>query len=475
MLSFLVSSRILTLSLIPTLVGCSTYSATHNAEGSGAAVHGASQTPHIVFFLADDLGWKDVGFHGSEIKTPHIDGLAKRGTRLESFYVQPVCSPTRAALMTGRYPIRTGLQVGVIRPFAKYGLALDELMLPIALKRAGYTTAICGKWHLGTITPGHLPMRRGFDHQYGHYLGMIDYFSHERDGSVDWNRNDQPLDEKGYTTNLIASECVRLIENHDTKKPLFLYVPFNAPHTPLQAPKRYVDMYAHIEKKRRRSFAAMVACMDDAIGTVLTALEKRGMRDNTLVIFTSDNGGPGAADNGPLRGRKGSIYEGGTRVPTVLAWPGKIAAGAVVHEPLHVVDMLPTLVAVAGGSTEGSKPLDGKNAWRTITEGAPSPHEDILLNVNDRAGAIRAGNWKLVFHRRNPRRPNAPRGYQLYNLEEDPGERTDLANSNPQVLASMKTRLDRYRQEATKSKGGSGRKPAGFKTPTRWGHPDKKK
>jgi len=428
--------------------------------------------PNIVVFLADDLGWKDVGFHGSEIATPHIDALAAAGTRLEAFYVQPVCSPTRAALMTGRYPIRTGLQVGVIRPFAQYGLALDELMLPIALQRAGYRTAICGKWHLGTITPDYLPTRRGFDHQYGHYLGMIDYFTHERDGSKDWNRDDRPLDEEGYTTNLITAEAARLIRAHDRSQPLFLYVAFNAPHTPLQAPQEYLDRYAQIAKPSRRKFSAMVTCLDDGIGEVLAALDEQGMRDDTLVLFTSDNGGPPAADNGPLRGRKASIYEGGTRVPTVVCWPGVVPAGAQVDEPLHIVDLFPTLIGRAGGTTEGSKPLDGKDAWATITAGAPSPHDDILLNVNGRAGAVRAGDYKLVWHRgpADPdRRPNAPRGYQLYDLRTDIGERHDLSQEKPDVLAAMQARLQRYRDAAARSLGGGG-KPADFVPPARWGH-----
>jgi arylsulfatase A-like enzyme len=462
------TTRVICVSLLAALSACAT--------GHDNVVSAAKQKPpHIVFFLADDLGWKDVGFHGSEIQTPNIDALAKTGTRLESFYVQPVCSPTRAAFMTGRYPIRTGLQVGVIRPHAKYGLALDELMLPQVLKRAGYTTAICGKWHLGTLTPEYLPTRRGFDHQYGHYLGAIDYFSRKRNGSVDWNRDDKPLDEEGYTTNLIANESVRLIKSHDTDKPLFLYVAFNAPHSPLQAPKNYLDKYAHIEKKNRRSFAAMVDCLDVAIGKVLAALEARGMRENTLVIFTSDNGGARAADNGPLRARKGSIYEGGTRVPTVVSWPGRVPAGARVDEPLHIVDMLPTLAKLAGGSTKGSKPLDGKDAWGTITRGEPSPHDAILLNTTPRLGAVRAGDWKIVHHRaaKNARRPNRPKGFQLYNLKQDLGEKNDLSKTNPEKLAEMKQRLASFRKAAKKPLGGSGPMPKGT-SPNRWGHPDKK-
>ncbi|MHC4895884.1 MAG: arylsulfatase B [Planctomycetota bacterium] len=466
-----------------------------------------TKPPHIVFFLADDLGWKDVGFHGSEIKTPNIDKLAKAGTRLEQFYVQQVCSPTRAAFLTGRYPIRTGLQMGVIRPWEPWGLGLDEKLLPQVLKEAGYVTAICGKWHLGLYTREYLPTSRGFDHQYGHYCGAIDYFKHDRGAGKDWNRDDKPLDEKGYSTELIGKEAVRLIQDHDLKKPLFLYVAFNAPHTPLQAPERYIEMYESIRNQRRRTFAAMVTCLDETMGKVLAALDDRGMRDDTLIVFTSDNGGPsaraaarggragpGAANNAPLRGRKGNLYEGGVRVPTVVCWPGKLQAGAIVNEPLHIVDMLPTLARLAGGSTAGTKPLDGKDAWATIADGKPSPHKEILLNANNLGGAIRVGDWKLVVRegragqgrggqgrggqgrRRQGRRNRRPATttVELFNLAEDPNERNDLAKEYPDRVADLRTRLGRYKNAGSNVRRGKRARPAGFQTPKRWGHPDKK-
>jgi arylsulfatase A-like enzyme len=291
----------------------------------------AAPKPHIVFFLADDLGWKDVGYHGSEIKTPNLDRLSAAGVRLEQFYVQPVCSPTRAALLTGRYPMRYGLQVGVVRPWAQYGLPLAERTLAEALRSAGYRTAIAGKWHLGHFQPAYLPTRRGFDHQYGHYNGALDYWTHVRDGGLDWHRDDKALREEGYTTQLLAKEAVRLITAHDEAKPLFLYLPFNAPHAPLQAPEEYLDRCKEIKNKQRRTYAAMVSCLDDAIGTVTAALQKKGMAKNTLLIFSSDNGGPikQGATNGPLRAGKGTLYEGGVRVAAWAAWPGKLKAGVV--------------------------------------------------------------------------------------------------------------------------------------------------
>ncbi len=277
-----------------------------------------SPAPHIVFFLADDLGWGDVGFHGGTIPTPHIDQLAERGVRLEQFYVQPVCSPTRGALLTGRYPMRLGLQVGVVRPWAKHGLPLDERTLPQALREAGYATAICGKWHLGHVSPEYLPTRRGFDRQYGHYNGALDYFTHIRDGGHDWHENDAANHDKGYATDLIADAAIEIIAGHDPGKPLFLYVPFNAPHTPLQAPASWVGKFAHIENKQHRIYAAMVACMDDAIGRILAALDEHGFaREETLVFFCSDNGGhPGAsAPTAHCAGRRASSTRAASAFP----------------------------------------------------------------------------------------------------------------------------------------------------------------
>ena len=221
--------------------------------------------PNIVFILADDLGRADCGFMGGkEIKTPHLDKLAAAGTILDAFYVQPVCSPTRAALMTGRYPMRHGLQVGVVRPWAQYGLPLEEQTLTHGMKDAGYTTAIVGKWHLGHHAPEYLPTRRGFDHQYGHYNGALDYFTHIRDGGFDWHKDDKVCRDEGYTTHLLAKDAANFVTNNAGKKPFFLYVPFNAVHNPLQAPEEYLKRYASL-KGQRQKYAAMLSAMDDAV------------------------------------------------------------------------------------------------------------------------------------------------------------------------------------------------------------------
>jgi len=436
----------------------------------------ASQ-PNIVFILADDLGFKDAGYCGGNIKTPHIDKLASAGTRLEQFYVQPVCSPTRSSLMTGRYPMRYGLQVGVVRPWAQYGLPLEERTLAQALKEAGYTTAICGKWHLGHLNAKYLPTSRGFDHQYGHYNGALDYFTHIRDKGLDWHRNDQPLRIKGYTTNLIADESVRLIEQHETSCPLFLYVPFNAPHSPFQAPRSYIDLYEHIKDKRRRIYAAMVTCMDEAIGRIVSTIDKRGLRQNTLIFFCSDNGGVGGvADNGNLRGHKAQLYEGGIRVPAIAVWPDVLKAGAIVDEPLHIVDMYPTLLKLAGAGLEQTLPLDGKDAWPTIAEGKPSPHEEILFNVTPANGAIRCGDWKLVHNgnigANNTGTKMEQNVFELFNLAEDPYEKNDLGERHPKKLTELRRRLESYANQAAQPNVPPNRMPKDFNVPKAWGHPD---
>ena len=430
--------------------------------------------PHILLLVSDDQGWMDVGYHGSEIQTANLDRLAAAGVRLDQFYVQPVCTPTRSALLTGRYPIRQGLQVMVVRPWADYGLPLEERTLAQALEEVGYRTAIVGKWHLGHHEPAYLPTRRGFDHQYGHYNGAIDYFTHMRDKGLDWHRDDKGLHEEGYATELIAREAVRIVESHDPARPLLLYVPFNAPHAALQAPQEYIDRYRHIDNEDRRTYAAMVHCMDDGIGQILSALDERGMREDTLVIFCSDNGGAdwpgGGAENGPLRGDKGSLYEGGVRVPAFMTWPGKLKPGTIVAELLHVVDLYPTLLELAGARLEQPLPLDGADIWPTVAEGKPSPHEEILLNAEPRRGAIRRGDWKLI-HRRG-RLGQAPRN-ELYNIAEDPFEKTNLAAEHPAKVRQLLVRLERYDREATPAKGAyDAVKPPNWKPPEVWGEPD---
>lgn len=447
--------------------------------------------PHIVFMLADDLGRADCGFMGGkEIQTPHLDKLAKAGAILDQFYVQPVCSPTRAALITGRYPMRHGLQVGVVRPWAQYGLPLEERTLPQALKEGGYETAIVGKWHLGDVEPAYLPTKRGFDHQYGHYNGALDYFTHIRDGGFDWHKDDKENHDEGYSTHLIARESVRRIQDRDKSKPLFLYVPFNAVHGPFQVPDEYLKAYPGL-KGNRQKYAGMLAAMDEAVGQITAAIDEAGMRKDTLFIFSSDNGGPSPGqitDNGPLRAGKGTLYEGGTRVVAFATWDGKIAAGSKVNAALHMVDWYPTLLKLTGVSAEQKLPLDGRDAWPAITEGAASPHDAILINTTPTGGAIRVGDWKLVVGgdmpdtedgfsptgkvKKKGKKKNADSGpsVELFNLAEDPNEKNNLATSNPEKATKLRARLDELAKQAAPPK--SAPMPAGFKTPRVWGQKD---
>ena len=262
---------------------------------SGSAVAADAPRPNIVYIVSDDQGWKDVGFHGSDIRTPNLDELAAKGAKLEQFYAQPMCTPSRAALLTGRYPHRYGLQTLVIPSAGTYGLATDEWLLPQALQGAGYETSIVGKWHLGHADRKYWPQARGFDHQYGPLLGEIDYFTHSAHGVRDWFRNNEPVVEEGYVTELIGSDAVRVIEQHDTSKPLFLYLTFTAPHSPYQAPQAWLDRYKDEKDPSVKAYSAMISAMDDQIGRVLKALDRKKMRKNTLVVFQSDNGGPRSA------------------------------------------------------------------------------------------------------------------------------------------------------------------------------------
>ncbi|MBP7950155.1 MAG: arylsulfatase [Verrucomicrobiales bacterium] len=406
---------------------------------------GAAERPNMVLFLIDDLGRADCGFMGGkDIQTPQIDKLAKSGAILDAFYVQPVCSPTRAALLTGRYPTHTGVYT-VVRPGAKWGLPLAERILPRALHDAGYLTAICGKWHLGEFQPDYLPTRRGFDHQYGHYFGAIDYFTHHRDGRPDWHRDDKPLKEDGYSTHLIAAEACRIIREKPSDKPLFLYVPFNGIHAPHQVPDRYTKPYGSLTPLRRK-IAGMLAAVDAAIGQITAALEEKGLRDNTLILFSSDNGGPNpgkATLNTPLRAGKGTIYEGGVRACAFASWPGKIPAGLTIREPVHVVDWFPTLAAMGGASLEQKHPLDGLDIQTVLTKGAKSPHDALLLHgTRPGVAALRMGDWKLITG------GAANNTVELYNLAEDAGESKNLADSQPERMKEMRRRLAAFLKDA---------------------------
>jgi len=427
--------------------------------GALAAARESAPRPHIVYIVSDDQGWKDVGFRGSDIKTPSIDRLAHEGARLEQFYAQPMCTPTRAALLTGRYPFRYGLQTIVIPTPAKYGLPTDERLLPQALKEAGYRTVMIGKWHLGHAERKFWPRQRGFDYHYGAMVGEVDYFTHSSMQVRDWYRNNQPVKEEGYVTQLWGKDAVARIMEHDPKTPLFLYLAFTAPHAPYQAPKEYLDRYKHVEDPTRRAYAAMISSMDDEIGKVVAALEKKKMRENTLIVFMSDNGGNVdpmfsgdvdvsklklPADNGPYRGGKGMLYEGGTRVVALANWPGRIKPGEV-KEIMHVVDMFPTLAGLAGASLDQGKPLDGLDMWPTLGAGKPSPRQEVVYNIEPFRGGVRRGDWKLVW------RTPLPSALELFNIAQDPSEKTNLAAKQPQKVIELQNRIEELARESARS------------------------
>ncbi|MBN8280144.1 MAG: arylsulfatase [Gammaproteobacteria bacterium] len=425
--------------------------------GSAHAADPAPPRPNIVYIMSDDQGWQDVGFHGSAIRTPNIDELAKGGARLERFYAQPMCTPSRAALMTGRYPHRYGMQTLVIPSAGTYGIPTDEYLMPQALKEAGYETAIVGKWHLGHADRKYWPNQRGFDYQYGPLLGEIDYFTHSAHGVRDWFRNNEPVVEEGYVTELIGSDAVRVIEQHDTSKPLFLYLTFTAPHSPYQAPQAWLDRYKDEKDPSVKAYSAMISAMDDQIGRVLKALDRKKMRKNTLVVFQSDNGGPRSAqftgevdmskstipaNNGPYRDGKASLYEGGTRVAALANWPGRIPAGTVVNGPMHMVDMYPTFTALAGVTTHKGKPLDGLDMGQTLFGKAPSPRQEVIYDIEPFRAALSQGDWKLVWQ------ATLPSKVELFNVASDPGEATNLADINPGKVAELQKRVQALSKEA---------------------------
>lgn len=408
--------------------------------------------PNIVFIMSDDLGWRHPGFNGGDPRfTPNLDRLAKEGLRLTQFYAQSVCSPTRTALLTGRYPFRTWMdwrsedfgkseflqRLGLTLPQAPdgqdtrriHGLDPKERTLATALREAGYYTAITGKWHLGEWKKEHLPLQRGFDHQYGHYAWGIDYSSkmilHHTPAHFtvyDWHRNEQPLQEQGYVTDLIAAEAERVIAAQSQDRPFFLYVPFTAPHGPLDHAPRYVQELGIL--------GATLKILDEGVGRILTALEQNGLTRNTLVIFTNDNGGLTEESNRPLRGKKDTNWEGGIRVPALLRWPGVIEPGRTSHGLMHMTDFYPTLIQLAGGSLAQELPLDGFDMTKMLLQRQPSPREEIIFEVagSVRVPAIRQGDYKLV-------------GHELFNLALDPSETTDLAALHPQIVARLKARL----------------------------------
>jgi len=447
--------------------------------GFSNAAMASGERPNIVIFLADDLGWADVGFHGEEvIQTPSLDRLAAEGVQLDRFYSTPICSPTRAALMTGRDPMRLGVAYGVIMPWHTIGIHPDELFLPEAFQQAGYQTAMVGKWHLGHAQETYHPNQRGFEHFYGHLHTEVGYFPpFASQGGRDFQRNGESIDDQGYETFLLGSEGARWIRARDKDKPFFLYMPFIAPHTPLAAPDdllaKYEDMdddrkparSAQTDDSRRISrlmgmenarpvYAAVVDAMDQAIGTVLKALDDEDVTNDTIVLFFSDNGGAayalGGADNVPLRGGKGDTFEGGIRVVSVMRWPGKLEAGSRNTSIMSVMDVFPTLASAAGVPIETRFELDGRDLWSALEEGRREPRTEYLSFASETP--IRGhfnlttfnDDWKLV-QEIDQGLLGADVTTHLFRISEDPNEHHNLAAAHPDVVEDMSEAIFEWR------------------------------
>ena len=442
--------------------------------------------PNVLLIVSDDQGYRDLGCFGSgEVQTPHLDRLARGGIKLNSFYVAwPACTPSRGALLTGRYPQRNGIYDMIRNEAPDYGyqykpgeyeatferiggMDTREVLLPRVLKGAGYVSGIFGKWDLG-VHRRFLPLARGFDDFYGFVNTGIDYYTHERYGVPSMYRNNSPTtaDKGTYCTDLFEREAVRFLEVN-RRKPFFLYVPFNAPHGAsnldptirggAQAPGRFKGMYPKLQEQvgteqrsrygetftvpnraaRRLEFVGSVTAMDAAIGRLLDLLDEYGIADNTIIIFFSDNGGGGSADNAPLRGRKGQMFEGGIRVPCIVKWPGKIPAGTTSNAFLTSLEILPTLCAATGAVPPKGVPLDGFDMLSVLQGKRASARTEMFWQRKLDKGA-RVGHWKWV---------ESSRGNGLFDLRHDIGERRDLSKERPEILKRVQARFANWKKQ----------------------------
>jgi arylsulfatase A-like enzyme len=430
--------------------------------GIAAPVPAADRAkPNIVILLADDMGYADVGFQGcKDIPTPNLDALAKSGTRCSNGYVSgPYCSPTRAGLLTGRYQTRFGHE---FNPGAGdvQGLPVTETTIADRLKGAGYATGLVGKWHLGSAAKFH-PQKRGFDEFFGFLGGAHPYFPGM---GAPIYRGTEVVMEKEYLTDAFAREAVAFIDRHQ-KEPFFLYLAFNAVHTPMHATDDRLKRFASITDNTRRTYDAMLLAMDQAVGRVREKLRSAGLEDNTLIFFFSDNGGPtmkgttiNASRNDPLRGSKRTTLEGGVRVPFVISWMGKVPAGKVYEAPVIQLDLLPTALTAAGVEVKPEWKLEGVDLVPYLRgEKTEPPHEALYWRFGQQM-AIRKGDWKLV--RYDTAADGGARGAteaKLYNLKDDIGEKNDLAAKEPQRVRELQAVWDRWNESNVKPLWGGGR------------------
>ena len=418
------------------------------------SVRAEKNVPNIVIIMADDMGYSDVGFNGcKDIPTPHLDALADSGVRFEQGYVSAsVCGPSRAGLLTGRYQQRFGC--GENAPEQGWpdnprcpnaGVPTSEQLISELLKPAGYQTGVIGKWHMG-LAEALRPNKRGFDYFYG-FLNGAHSFTH---ANKKWGknpelwpvyRNKMPLDYHGYLTDTFTGESVKFIERNK-KRPFLLYVSYNAVHSPWQAPGNVAKKVRHIANKNRRVYAGMLVSMDDGIGRIIKSLKDQGVYENTVVIFLSDNGAPksSSASSAPLRGFKGDTYEGGVRVPFVMSWPGKIKAKSHYKHPVSALDIVPTVVKLAGAQP-AKKKFDGVDLMPFVMRKKSSRPHDVLLFRRDDDYAIRNRDWKLLW---NNGSPSGTRKVELFNLAEDPNEKTNLINKHPEKAKELQKQFDAW-------------------------------
>lgn len=434
----------------------------------------AAKKPHILLILADDLGYNDVPWHNPTIISPTLHQLASDGVILEKHYVQPKCAPSRAALMTGRYPFHTGRQHESLPPQMPTGLSINYRLLPERLKEVGYKTHAVGKWHLGFCDWNYTPTRRGFDTFFGFYTHGADYYERVASDSVGVFRgydlrSNESVSYEGvgeYSANLYSRKAVEVIHNHVGKDPMFLYLAMQSIHKPIQVPEVYSRRYQPYGKLTRESRRkGMITALDEAIRNVTRALKQKKMFKDTVIIFLSDNGGTEKDSNWPLRGRKNSVWEGGTRSVAFLNYPrmAKKYRGKSSDELFHIVDWYPTILALAGYS-EHLRQLDGYDQWLSITAGWPGPRNELVYNINTAlrfTAAIRAGKWKLIWGYPEGLRSHVPRKetraafaqtlseakkadlLYLFNLENDPNETVNLAHENKQVIKILMKKIRR--------------------------------
>ena len=455
------------------LVGC--------ASGEEVGAPQAERPPNVVLIVADDLGWRDVSFNGGDIATPNIDRIAAEGVKLDRFYVAPICSPTRAGLMTGRHPIRYGMMRGVVMDYHDYGLDPEATLIPQVLAEAGYEQrGLVGKWHLGLSRREYHPLERGFTRFVGHLGWGFDYFTHDRYGEVDWFHDDESVDEPGYSTDLISEHAVRFVREHaGADAPFLLMVPYNAPHSPFQAKEEDLPLYADLEPvpieavvgagvppekyewfgmgrarledvegrlRNRRIAGAMVHAMDVGIGRILDALDEAGVADDTLVWFFSDNGGDtGIGENRPFRGSKGNVFEGGIRVAAAARWPaGGVSGGRSISAPLNYLDVMPTLMEAAGASDRFDLELDGLDALPALQGSEIGGDRDFysycgqLSNEREQLMAME-GDWKLIVIGPEPldRTVLGESQTMLFHLGDDPGEQKDVSAEHPEIAERL--------------------------------------